>query len=354
MLGGDWQLDAEAAFNRLNRDAQLFDLSADGDFVRIPFPGASGGVTEDRYETILTHSRSLADNLSIQIGAGGEYSTLAQTGANGLTRSFWRPKGSVNLAWQAMDGLDISLELARRVGQLSFGDFLASVELNRDQQNAGNVELVPQQSWEATLDIRKDLGEWGSTQLRLYGREIKDFIEFIPVEGGLEARGNIDSASVYGIRSNSTIQLDPVGFRGARLNATLDIDFTSLTDPLTGVDRKWSGNRDIEIETSLRHDVPGSDWAWGAGFQYNRTQPYYRLGEFGYNDEGPLFTFAFVEHKDVFGLTANLSVFNLTGGRARQDRFVFGGYRDRSPLLFREVQDLSIQPIFNFSLSGDF
>ena len=354
MLGGDWQFDAEAAFNRLDRDAQLFDLDATGDFVQIPFPNASGGVTEDRYEAILTHSRSLADNLSIQAGAGGEYSTLSQTGASGLTRSFWRPKGSVNIAWQAMEGLDVSLEVARRVGQLSFGDFLASVSLQQGQQNAGNVELVPQQSWEATLDIRKDLGDWGSTELRLYGREIEDFIEFIPVEGGLETRGNIDSASVYGIRSNSTFQLEPVGFRGAQLNLTLDFDFTNLTDPLTGIDRKWSGNQDIEIDASLRHDVPGSDWAWGGGFEYNRTQPYYRLGEFGIDEEGPLYSFAFVEHKDIFGMTANLTVFNLTDGRARSDRFVYEGYRDRSPLLFREVQDLDIGPIFNFSLSGDF
>ena len=354
MLGGDWQLDGEAAFNRLNRSAQLFELDAAGDFAELDFPNGTGGVTEDRYESILTHSRSLSDNLTLQIGGGAEYSTLSQTGANGLTRSFWRPKGSVNLAWQVEEGLDLSLEVARRVGQLSFGDFLASVSLNQSQQNAGNVELVPQQSWEVEFEARKSLGRWGSTELEIYYRDIEDFIEFIPVGDGLEARGNIDSASVYGFRWNSTFQLAPIGFNGAQLELTVDIDRTSLIDPLTGETRRWSGNRNHEIDASLRHDIPGSNWAWGVGAEYNNTLESFRLGEVARNYEGPLYTFAFLEHKDVLGMTANLTVFNLTDGRARQDRFVYEGFRDRTPLLFRETQNLSVQPIFSFSLTGDF
>ncbi|MEL1249422.1 TonB-dependent receptor plug domain-containing protein [Aurantiacibacter gilvus] len=354
MLGGDWQLDAEAAFNRLDRTAQLFDLDPTGTFVEIPFPNGTGGVTEDRYETILTHSRPLADDLSLQIGLGGEYSTISQTGANGLTRSFWRPKGSLNLAWQPEEGLDISLELARTVGQLSFGDFLASVSLNQNQQNAGNVELVPPQNWELELEATKTLGRWGSTNLRLYARLIDDYIEFIPVTGGLETRGNIDSASLVGMRWNSTFQLAPLGFKGAQLDLTLVLEETRLDDPLTGESRSFGGHQNRRIETELRHDVPGSNWAWGLGVEYNHTLPYYRLGETGFNYEGPAYTYAFIEHKDVFGMTANLTVFNVTDGRAIQDRYVYAGYRDRSPLLFRETQDLSVQPIFNFRLTGDF
>ncbi len=354
MLGGDWQWDAEAAFNRLESSARLFELDAIGEFIEIDFPNGSGGVTEDRYESVLTHSRSLAKNLSLQIGAGAEYSTISQTGDMGLTRSFWRPKGSVNLAWQVEEGFDISLELARRVGQLSFGDFLASVSLNQDQQNAGNVELVPQQSWETQLQATKSLGEWGSSELLFYYRDIEDFIEFIPVAGGLETRGNIDGASVWGMRWNTTFQLAPAGFNGAQLNLTVDLDQTSLIDPLTGEERSWSENRNHEINGDLRHDIPNSNWAWGVGLEYNNSLPYYRLSEEGRQYEGPIYTFAFVEHKDVFGMTANLTVFNLTDGRTRLDRYVYAGYRDRSPLLFRETQDLSVQPIFNFRLTGDF
>ena len=95
----------------------------DGEFDIVPFPGGTGKVTEDRYEAILTHNRNLAPDLTLQIGGGYEYSKLAQSGDRGLTREFWRPKGSVTLAWAANPKLDLSFKLARTVGQLSFGTF---------------------------------------------------------------------------------------------------------------------------------------------------------------------------------------------------------------------------------------
>ena len=98
---------------------------------------------------MLSYGRPLTSKLTMQFTAGGESSTLKQTGANAVTRTFLRPKGSLSLAWAARAGLDVSLRLARRVGQLNFADFLASVNLGDDNQNAGNEELVPQQSWEA-------------------------------------------------------------------------------------------------------------------------------------------------------------------------------------------------------------
>lgn len=354
MLDGDWQLSAEAAFNRLNRSAQLFSLDNSGEFVESDFAGGTGGVTEDRYEAILTHSRALTDRLSLQIGGGYEFSTLSQTGTNGLTRSFWRPKGSASLAWQVESGLDISVELARRVGQLSFGDFLASVSLQQGQANAGNVDLVPPQSWEAEVEITKTLGRWGSTELRLYGREIEDFIELVPVEGGLETRGNIDVASIYGVISNSTFLLAALGLNGVQLDLTLDFDWSSLEDPLTGETRAWSGNQDIDIRTNLRHDISGTDWAWGAGLNYNRRQPFIRVGETSHYLQGPVHTFVYLEHKNVFGMRAGLRVFNLTDGRARQDRLVFEGPRNSSALAFRETENLTVPPTVNFSLSGNF
>jgi hypothetical protein len=91
MLGGIWQLDAEAAFNRLDQSSQLFNLDASGDYVELPFPSGSGDVTEVRYEVILTHGRTLVEDLTIQLG-GGEYSELAQTGPGGLTRRYLHPR----------------------------------------------------------------------------------------------------------------------------------------------------------------------------------------------------------------------------------------------------------------------
>src|SRR5690606_16003616 len=80
MWKGDWQLDAEAAFNSLDQTAQLYDLDPAGSFVEIPFPFGSGGVTEDRYEVILTHNRTLARGLTLQVGAGASIRSWRRPG----------------------------------------------------------------------------------------------------------------------------------------------------------------------------------------------------------------------------------------------------------------------------------
>jgi hypothetical protein len=357
MLGGNWQLDAEAAFNRLDQMAQLYTLDPAGEFDGVFFPGGSGGVTEDRYELILNHGRTLANGPSMQLSYGGEYSKLAQTGAGGLTRTFWRPKGSLTLAWTPeQSGLDLSLKLARTVGQLSFGDFLADMNLAQENHNAGNAALVPQQAWEADFEIRKNFEAWGSATLRVYGRHIDDYIDIIPVADGLESRGNIDgSARLYGASLTATINLDPVGWNGARIDTRVTVEDSSLKDPLTSASRAFSNHRYRTGELSLRYDLPTGNWAMGGGFNWTHVQPYVRLFETGRDFEGPIYTFAFIENKDVFGLTVNLNVFNLTGsGRVIFDRTVHTGLRDRSPISFIEKRRLDVSTIYRISVRGSF
>lgn len=354
MLGGDWQLSGEGAFNRYRGTAQLFSLDAAGAFVEIPFPSGTGGVSEARYESLLTHSRQLAPNLSLQLSGGAEYSKLQQTGSMGLTRTFWRPKGFASLAWTPHKGLDLSLKLARVVGQLSFGDFLARVNLDQGNGSAGNVNLVPPQSWELSFEAKKDLGAWGTSTLKFYDRQYQDYIEWIPLPGGVESRGNIDKASIYGANWVSTFKLDPLGWKGAKIDADLTWEKSSLRDPLTGEKHQFSDQANRRANVTLRDDIPNSAWAWGAGVQYSHVLPYYRMFEVGINYEGPAYTFAFIENKDVFGLSVQAQVFNVTNGRAIFRRTVYDGFRDTGNVLFREDANRAVGFIYNLTVKGKF
>ena len=353
--GADWQLAGEAAFNRLDRVSGLFTLDTAGNFVEQDFPEGTGGVTEDRYEMSASVGKALTDRLSLQANFAYEFSELKQTGSAANARSFRRPKGSASLAWNNGNGFDITLTGERSVGQLSFGDFLARVNLDDENANAGNNELVPSQTWEVQLDINKTLGAWGSTSLILEQRWIEDFLDLVPLADlSGEATGNIDKARRTEIEWSTTLKLEPIGWNGAQLDVRLEYEEGEVRDPLTGILRDFSPGRDREADVELRHDIPGSSIAYGAAMNYARDRRFFRLEEFNRGVDGPTFARIFVEHKDLFGLTARATVDNLVDGRDRDNRTVFDGPRNTAPILFTEERARRIGPIFRLDISGNF
>ena len=104
----------------------------------------------------------------------------------------------------------------------------------------------------------------------------------------------------------------------------------------------------------MRHDIPKSDWAWGLGFEKYHANPYFRLYEVGLDYEGPIYTYGFIENKDVFGLTVRATVANVLNARSKRNRTVWTGLRGESPIAFVEKRDRLIGPIFAFSVRGKF
>ena len=354
LWGADWQLSGEAAFNRLDRRSRLFELAPGGEFVQLAFPQGNGGVTEDRYDASLSISRSLSSNLSVQVIGAMEFSTIEQTGFAANSRSFKRPKGSFAATWKPRDDFDISVTLAKRVSQLSFGDFLASVSLNNDNQNGGNNELVPYQSYNVEIEANKTFGAWGSLKLEARKAWFEDFIDWFPLPGGGEARGNIGDADRLHLQANATINLDPLGFRGARVDLEVVKRDMNVIDPFTGLNRPFSYDQEGSFEIDFRHDVPGTDWAWGANLDHFDQAPYARRFEIGREWEGKVFGSLFIEHKDVLGLTVRARANNLLGARDYFRRTVFDGPRPEGAVRFEEYRSRRIGPIFRLTVSGDF
>ena len=349
----EWQISAEGAFNSLDSTSGLFEMDANGGFTEIPLPGGTAKVKEDRYEVMGSHGRPLSKSVTLKLSAGGEYSQLAQVGAGGTTRTFWRPKGELSTAWKVSQNTDLSLKLARRVGQLNFFDFLAAVDVTTEQQTAANPNLVPEQSWELDVEGVRGLGDYGRTTLRLYGRLIDDIIDYIPIGTSGQAPGNLDQAQVYGVESRSTFNFDPFGWRGARLDAHLRWQDSQVEDPLTGEQRPISGSLQEFFSISLRHDIPKTEWAWGSGYSYQLNALSYRLTEVGRLWEGPVWGDVYLEHKNVRGLTVRAAVANLLAADSMWDRTVHRGRRT-DPVDYIEERDRQIGPIFSFAVRGKF
>lgn len=351
--GAEWQVSAEGAFNSLDNASRLFEMRTDGGFDEIPLPGGTASVEEDRYEVMGSYGRPLAANITMKLSAGGEYSQLAQAGAGGTTRTFYRPKGELSAAWKVSPRTDVNVKLARRVGQLNFFDFLASVNLQDNVEKAANPDLVPEQSWELDVEGVRNLGTLGSTTLRVYGRQIDDIIDYIPIGTTGESPGNLDHATVYGIESRSTLNLDRIGWHGARLDATAQVQDSQVKDPLTGEERNISNSLLRAGSLALRHDIPRSDWAWGAGASYEFDALNYRLTEVGRFWEGPVWGNLYLEHKNVYGLTVRAAMNNLFAADSMWDRTVYAGRRT-DPVAFIEERHRQIGPIFSFQVRGKF
>lgn len=357
-LGGEWQTAVEGAFNFVEIDSSLFDRDAIGEFGNEqPFAGSR--VEEQRAEVSLSHNRQLSPALDLQASLSGEYSELSQTGGNGQTREFVRPKGFVSLAWQANEDTDLNMRFAREVGQLRFGDFVASTNIADGFSNVGNVNLAPEQTWVLEVEANRQFGDWGALTAEVYYRDIEDIVDQIPIfaaDGTTiigEAPGNIDSAWRTGLSLNGTMNFDPAGFRGAKIDLELEVNESEVLDPLTGQPRRVSDTDLIEFDMNFRHDVPETDWAWGVFYAQRSRERNFRLDQFSQFVATPGFAGAYVEHKDLYGMTGRLQVGNLLNSNEDFGRTVFVNRRD-GPIDFTEFRSMEFANIFNFRLSGKF
>ena len=295
----------------------------------------------------------MAKELSVQLSLGAEYSQISQSGANGLTRSFWRPKGSASFAWKASPKLDVSLKAQRKVGQLNFSDFLASVDFQDSNNNAGNPQLVPPQSWIGELELNRSLGRSGSMKLKLTSEIISDLVDQVPITETSEAPGNIDSARLYKAELNGTILLDQFGMKGAKINVSGFLFRTNVTDLITRTGRPISGRGNYGYAVEFRHDIARSNWAYGAELAADRANAFYRLNYIADEYQTRPGVELYIENKNVFGLKMQARVNNILKSTEFSRETFYVARRD-GPVSRFATTDTDYGLIYRFQVSGTF
>ncbi|MEL6877408.1 MAG: TonB-dependent receptor plug domain-containing protein [Pseudomonadota bacterium] len=352
-LGGDFQFALEGVRNFLDINSTFEERDAAGILQPVAFDGATARVEEDRAETNLTYSRALSPSVQMQVSAGAEYSQISQSGTAGLTRTFWRPKGFISLDWNANSTLDLSGRIERQVGQLDFFDFIATTNLDQDRVNVTNANLVPPQSWLFEIEASQSLGDFGSLNLRGFYEDISDIVDLIPINGGGQAPGNIDSAKIYGLSGELTVLFDPLGLEGLRLDTEFEYSESEVLDPLLGTPREISDNDFFEFEIELRQDFVGTPWAIGGFFRADEERPTVRLDEIAQRTESPGFARIFIENKDVFGMTVRGRIGNILNRRNNFDRTIFVD-RAAGTVDFREERRRRFGTIYSIDVEGSF
>lgn len=348
----DWQFSLEGALNTLESEAALFRGDTLESVAPIDIGDGSIRVEEKRAEAFITHGRQLNKDLRLQLSLGAEQSEIMSDGANGQTRTFTRPKGSASLAWTMDDKTNLNLSVSRQVGQLNFFDFVSNVDLNQGDDQTGNVDIVPDQRWRVALEAERNFGTWGAVTAEVFYDEIEDLVDLVPIGSG-EGPGNLESASRIALEIEGTLKLDNFGWKGAQIEYETFLQDTFLDDPLTGVTRDFNSNTIHFYELNLRHDIPNTDWAWGINYENFLQSPTFRRDARISYEEPQGFAWAFIEHKDIFGLTGTAYFANLTDTDNNLTRLSYSP--DRTGAIDRiEERNRNFGSIVTLRLKGSF
>lgn len=349
--GHDWTVGVEGAFNFLDIESELQQFD-EGAYESVELDGATSRVEERRAEATVTHSREVSAKWNLQLSAGVEYSELQQTG--GLIRDFVRPKGFMLATYKPEENTSVRFKVEREVGQLSFFDFIAAVDIVDNIDRESNFDLVPAQSWNLSLEYDRDFGQGFTINVNPYFNIISDLVDRIPVGEDGDAIGNLDSAIQYGVDFNMSIKGKRWGWDGTQFDLDLEWRDSKVEDPVTFIDRQLSRDKKTFWHARMRHDIPDSQWAYGGGVREYVDFKGFR--SFTTDDptlERPI-TYGFLEHKHVFGMKVRAELTNFLNSKEEFTREIFTRRRDTGTLSSTEFQSRAFGPILNIEFSGTF
>ncbi|GAA0868513.1 TonB-dependent receptor [Brevundimonas basaltis] len=252
---------AEMAYNMLEVD-QAFTIGG----VPVPLPSASVKVEETRGEAFGKATWRIRPELTLEGGLRLESSTISQSGDADQEKSFFFAKPRFLATWTPMENNQVRVRFEREVGQLDFGDFAASAELQDGNVFGGNVDLEPEQRWISEVIYERRFWGDGIVSVGLRHDEITDALDVIPLNMGLSAVGNIGDGTLDQLALTIAVPTDKLGVAGGMFRFRNTWNHTEVTDPTTGEIRPISHVRPSQAVFSWEHDITRWKLQYGAAY----------------------------------------------------------------------------------------
>jgi hypothetical protein len=345
-----FSLGTESVFNSLDR-ASTFVTSASP----LNVPTDTVRVEEDRTESFVSANWKATKKLSFEAEIKVEASTISVPAAH-RSDSFTYYKPRFQAVYALTDKTKISWKTIRQVDQLSFSGFASSVQLQTNQVTLGNTALVPQKDWLNTLIIEHSFWEKGAISLALEHYDYEDTSDFIAVFDGpnvYTANGNIGNSKWDFVHLKLDSPLDKLFVP----HGTVSIDWlwrnSKVKDPITGKDRRVSGAEPHIFTVGFSQEFPKAGTSWGLDLQSLGKNRNYMANELDDAHFAP-WTQVWFQYKTPKKLTFKVSVRNPFGLHFTQDRVVYQGLRDLTPVVLTQSTTSKIPPIVEFRLKKDF
>lgn len=327
LFGFSFETGVEGVLNTLDQNVRLFEFLEGGEPVQIDLPIDSAIVKEKRAEPFINFGRQISKSLRIDGGLTYEYSNISVRGDTRADRTlrFWKP--SLTLDWKGGKGWHGQLSAKRIVAQLNFYDFISSAELSTDRINAGNPDLVPQQTWQFRGMIEHPILGDGVAKLDVgYDliNDVQDRVLIFDDSGnGFDAPGNIGTGKLYFAKLTLDAPLAKIGLKGMRIRANGQLQRTRVEDPIDGELRNFSDFfPDWNWTVEFRHDLKNVSY----GFTVNDRDrfTFFRTDELDTNFNGGPYGTAYIEYRPRAGTTITLDLDNAldTSGNRNRLRFI--------------------------------
>lgn len=328
----------EGAFNWLESDVAV---TANGRPVSLPNDNVR--IEERRAEAFATATWTVSDRLSIDGGLRIEASKLAQAGDSTLKRDFFFAKPRLNVTYAPTAKSHVRLRLERVVGQLDFGDFAASTDLNLGVATGGNARLAPERSWLVEAAFEQRFWDAGAIVLTVTHEWVQQVVDRLPLGPAIDGRGNIGDGRRDQAKLTIALPLDNLGLKGARISGEGLVRRSRVTDPFSGHSRRISGQGHYAGNFIFSHDLARLTSTWGVEADLGGVETAYRIDEVRREKTEPTFI-AFWDYKPRPDLSVKLEIENFTGRSFVRRRTLYAGPRGAGVVSAIETRDHKLDP----------
>jgi outer membrane receptor protein involved in Fe transport len=359
----------EVAYNWLD---SATSYSSNG--VPVALPAANVTVEERRGEIFGQGTWKPTSKLTIEGGLRIEGSRISSEGDVTLEKSLVFAKPRLVVTWSPDPANQLRLRLEKEVGQLNFGDFVASSQISSGGGvGAGNPDLDPQQSFITEIAYERRFWGKGSVTLTLRHFEFTDVVDRTPevvvstcplLPGGqpdlnalscvrFDHPGNIGEGTRNAALIDFTLPLDKLGVPGAQLRGSGSIRVSEVEDPTTFVTRRISGEHPQDWDLAFTQDIPAWKVNWGVEAYGGWRETFYRFNRI---ETVKLRTFVspYIEWKPQPGVSWLLQIQNATSRDLVRMQAFYSGPRDLAPLAGREGRKFDNQPLIYLRLRKQF
>ncbi len=338
----------EAAFNYLDAGSARV---ANG-VVQV-LPNANVRIEEKRAEGFAKASIRPSAALSMELEARAEVSKISQTGDTNSGKSFFFAKPRAQLTYKATPTTEIRMRFEREVGQLNFKDFAASSALDAGTVNVGNADLEPESSWVAEATIDKRFWGRGAFVVTYSHAWISDAVDLIPINGAFDAPGNIGDGRRDTLVASLTVPLQRLGVPGGLLRLANTWRWSKVTDPVTLLTRRLSGENPTFLTIRFSQDLPKYNAVWGIDGNMRLENTAYRINEVR-SDVKREFLIFYTEYKPRPDITVRAELANPTFRQRLRYRQQYVGPRSANLLAYDERRVWVLGPTFALRMRKTF